>query len=175
MSDPTTERLQAIQSELAGILEERLSALNEAMRGTEALTRRIVSAELEIERHASRRESLEAEVGELEAAAKADLEGSAGMRARHAELVAERQAIASETERLEEEVTEAGRELERTRGRVTQLEAEAEALRSENANEKAKLKTLEENIARMRRLKEELMSSISGLTQQMTGLAGGSD
>jgi hypothetical protein len=31
---------------------------------------------------------------------------------------------------------------------------------------------MEENITRMRRLKEELMSSISGLTAQMTGLAG---
>jgi len=175
MSDPTTERLEAIQSELAGILEERLSALNQAMRGTETFTRRIVSAELEIERHAARRESLEAEVVELEAAAKADIEGTADIRSRHAELTAERQRIANETERLEEEVAEAGQQLGRTRGRVTQLEAEAETLRSENAALKAKLKTLEENIARMRRLKEELMSSISGLTQQMTGLAGGSD
>ncbi|MEC8423281.1 MAG: hypothetical protein VX000_05860, partial [Myxococcota bacterium] len=53
------------------------------------------------------------------------------------------------------------------------LEAEQDELRSENASLKTKLKTLEENISRMQRLKEELMSSISGLTAQMSGLAGG--
>ena len=175
MSDPSSDRLQELRLELEDILDTRLSALSEALRDTERATRRVVAAEIEIERTRARRETLEAEVVALEATAHEGAEAMAAVTARHDELTAERQRLSEEATRLELEVVDADSHVEQTRSRVAQLEAEAETLRSENAGLKAKLKTLEENIARMRRLKEELMSSISGLTQQMTGLAGGSE
>ena len=51
------------------------------------------------------------------------------------------------------------------------VEDEANTLRAENTNLRTKAKALQENLTRMRQLRDELMSSISGLTQQMSGLA----
>ncbi len=175
MSEATTERLEAIQAELAEILEARLRDLNQMLRGTESTTRRIVSAELELERHKARGQLLEDEIGDLESQVESARASTSGIRERHESLQQQRDEAAQEAERIQGDVRKADEDLRSTREQVTRLEAEAETLRSENAALKAKLKTLEENIARMRRLKEELMSSISGLTQQMTGLAGGSD
>lgn len=173
MSDPTADRLQSIQSELQQILEARLADLTGVMRESESVTRRIVSAELEIERHRGTAEQLGAETESLQAQVDSARDHTAQVRERHGALLAERDHHRAEVERLEAEVRGADGEVESTRAQVEALENEAEALRSENASLKTKLKTLEENVTRMRRLKEELMSSISGLTQEMTGLAGG--
>lgn len=173
MSDPTTDRLLSIQTELQQILEARLSALAQAMRQSESVTRRIVAAELEIERHRGTAEQLDAETASLQAEVEGARERTASVRERHGALVAERDRHRAEVNRIEAEVRDADAEVEGTRQRVEALEHEAEALRSENASLKTKLKTLEENVTRMRKLKQELMSSISGLTQEMTGLAGG--
>ena len=173
MSDKSAERLQEIQAELSSILEARLAELTASLRDTESITRRIISAEFDIERHRATAERLEDEMGTLQTEVDTARARSEEVRKRHAALLSEREEFRAELDRLEREVRSADAEAEETRQRVTSLEADAETLRAENTSLKTKLKTLEENIARMRRLKEELMSSISGLTAQMTGLAGG--
>jgi chromosome segregation ATPase len=168
MSDATADRLQEIQGELASILEARLGELTHALRSTEGTTRRIIGAEIEIERHRSGRDALEAELRGLSAEVEAARASAEQVRANHAQLFDERDVLRAEVERLEREVREADAEAERTRQRVAALTDEAEMLRNENISLKTKMKTLEENITRLRRLKEELASSISGLTSQMT-------
>ena len=172
MNDVTTDRLKEIQSELAAILEARLAALTESMRGTEGVTRRIVAAEIEIERHRSARTQLDAELSSLQADLSALTARSAEAQDGRRRLSAEREALAVQVEGVEREVREIDAETAKMRQKVGSLNEEADSLRAENSNLKMKLKTMEENITRMRRLKEELMSSISGLTAQMTGLAG---
>ena len=63
--------------------------------------------------------------------------------------------------------------VETLREEVQQAETDASSLRNENTSLRTKAKTLQENVTRMRQLRDELMSSIRGLTQQMSGLAGG--
>jgi chromosome segregation ATPase len=173
MSDPTTTRLQEIQSELSSILEARLAELNHALRASEGTTRRIISAEIELERQ----RSTQAHYDEQIASTRAEVDDVRGKvqaaRAEHEQISRQRDELRGELEGLERAVREADADAEKSRQRVATLSAEAETLRNENASLKNKLKTLEENIDRMRRLKEELMSSISGLTAQMAGLAGG--
>ena len=172
MGDEKDDRLVAIQSELEAILDQRLSALATTLRATESTTRKIVGTELEIERHHATRSKLESEFAGLDKLLEGARAEADAIRIQHANLLAERDELNSEAERLQSEVADTRMAVDQTRNRVEQLEAEAEELRTENSALKTKLKTLEENISRMRRLKEELMSSISGLTAQMTGLAG---
>ena len=173
MSDPTVDRLEQLQAELQQILEDRLSQLARSVRSSEAVARRIVAAELEIERHSQTAAQLEADSQQLELQLMGARSRAEEARERHGSLAAERDRFRTEVDRIDGEVRGIDQEVGATRQRVTDLEAEANSLRTENASLKTKLKTLEENVTRMRRLKEELMSSISGLTQEMSGLAGG--
>lgn len=57
---------------------------------------------------------------------------------------------------------------------VAPLSAQAEGLERENADIQRKVDGLRENVGRMRKLREELMSNLSGLSAEMKGLSGGS-
>lgn len=173
MSDDSGSRLAAIQGELASILESRLNELNQAVAGTEAATRRILAAELEIERHRAGGARHEEQIAALETELAETRVRAQEVREQHGEMLSARDKAREDLVRLEREVRDADSEVEKTRERVKGMENEAGTLRTENAALKTKLRTLEENISRMKRLKEELMHSISGLTQQMSGLAGG--
>ena len=173
MSDPTSDRLQAIQGELQQILEARLGELAQTLRGSEQVTRRIVSAEIEIERHRATAQQLEAETAGLSAELEEARALMAGGREAYDMAVAERDRHRAKVGSVEASVRELRAEVESTRQQAEALDRESEILRSENATLKNKLATLEENVLRMRRLREELMTSVSGLTQEMTGLAGG--
>lgn len=175
MSDPTVDRLEKLQAELQQVLEDRLAELSQAIRQSEGVARRIVSAELEIDRHRGTTTQLESEISSLEEQLAAARTRADEVRSRHETLRAERERYRAEVERLHSAVEAADGEVAEARASVEALETEAETLRNENATLKTKLKTLEENVTRMRRLKQELMSSISGLTQEMSGLAGGGD
>lgn len=170
MSDDTGTRLQAIQEELASILESRLNELTQAMKFSETLTRRLLAAELEVERHTAGHGQLQAEIAAMEAELGGSRDRLNEVREQHAEFVAERDRARSEVSRMEREVRDIDSEVEQSRKRVRELEATAESLRKENGSLKAKLITLEENVTRMRQLQKELMSSISGLSSQMAGL-----
>lgn len=170
MSDDTGNRLQAIQEELASILDSRLNELTQAMKTSETLTRRLLAAELELERHNAGHGQLTAEIASMEAELAGSRDRLNEVREQHAEFVTERDRARSEVTRMEREVREIDGEVEQSRKRVRELEATAESLRKENTSLKAKLITLEENVTRMRQLQKELMSSISGLSSQMAGL-----
>ena len=171
MNDDTTSRLEAIQRDLAAILEARLTELSQAMKNTELLTRRIVTAEIEIDRLGSSRSQLEGDLGALEDELRATRARSEEIRGAHGQLSAARDSARAEVLRLEREVQDIDAETEQSRTRVRELEASSENLRRENAGLKIKLKTLEENVSRMRQIQKELMSSMSELTVQMTGVA----
>jgi chromosome segregation ATPase len=173
MSDTTSQRLQAIQTELAKILEARLNELSDAMKQTEATTRRILAAEIEIERHAASREQFERDLLGVEAEAKAARAQAEEGRTQHGNLLRERDRLRAEVQRIEREVRDADAEIEQNRKRSRELESTSETLRRENTALKVKLKTLEENVVRMRQIQKELMTSMSELTQKMTDLSAG--
>lgn len=164
MSD---DRLEQIQSELAGILEERLGALDRVLQKTESSTRRIIAASVEAERHEAHVTRLELERTSAEEAVKQARARADEVRSQHAGLIQDRDRTRAEVHRLEQEIREADTEVERNRQRIVGLETESSTLREENSALRAKVKTLEENIMRMQRLKEELMSSVTGLAQQL--------
>ena len=169
MSD---DRLEQIQTELAGILEERLGALDRVLQLTESNTRRIIAASIETERHLSSVQRLESERITVEEEVLRVRSQADEIRNHHAGLIQERDRTRAEVHRLEQEVRESDVEVERNRQRIATLEAEANTLREENGALRTKVKTLEENIVRMQRLKEELMSSVTGLAQQLRQASG---
>ncbi len=173
MADDTTERLERIQTELASVLEERLGVLSDALAGSERTTRRIIAAEVELERNLQSREALQREVGELEVQVREGRARCEDAQSRRKQLIADRDQLREKELELDRGLEEGRSEVASTRSRVEALEKEADSLRNENTALRTKVKTLEENLTRMRQLKDELMSSISGLTQQMSGLAGG--
>ncbi|MEL6349384.1 MAG: hypothetical protein AAFV53_40150 [Myxococcota bacterium] len=172
MSDTQNDRLHQIQEELASILEERLTALSQLMQTTEATTRRIISADIELERHRLNQERFEAERAQLEGTIDGTRARAEEARKQHGALLAEKEQLEKEVEKRERETRELDTEVERNRERIGSLEAEAVTLREENSNLRTKVKTLEENIVRMQRLKEELMSSVTGLAQQLRQASG---
>jgi chromosome segregation ATPase len=54
------------------------------------------------------------------------------------------------------------------------LASQAEGLERENGEIQRKVDGLRDNVTRMRKLREELMSNLSGLTGELKGLSGGS-
>jgi len=173
MADDTSERLERVQAELAAVLEERLGVLSDALANSERTTRRIIAAEVELERNLQAREALTREVGELEVQVRDARTRCDETRRQHEQLTAERDALQKTELELDKGLEEGRSQVAAARSRVEGLEKEADGLRNENTGLRTKVKTLEENLTRMRQLKDELMSSISGLTQQMSGIAGG--
>ena len=172
MSEHSDDRLQQIQGELSSILETRLSALSQILQQTEATTRRIIAADIEMERHRLRTAQLDAERTLIEGELQAARERAEVIHKKHAAILAERERVVSEVEKRQSEVRELDSEVERHRQRITALEAEANTLRNDNTDLRTKVKTLEENIVRMQRLKDELMSSVTGLAQQLRQASG---
>lgn len=168
-------RLAEISAELKQILEVRIAELTTAMRSAEQTTRQVVSAEMEIARYKELTESLGTEMGDLKRELTALRARAEDVRGQHGGLASERDSLRSEVHRLEREVRESDGEAERLRARARTLEEEGETLRRENDSLKYRIKSFEDNIARMRKLKEELMMSLSGLTAQAASLQSGKE
>jgi chromosome segregation ATPase len=173
MAEDTSERLMRVQAELSSVLEERLGVLSEALAASERTTRRIIAAEVELERNLQAREALNEEVGGLESQVRDARSRCDETRRRHGQLTTECDALKRKEMDLDQGMEQGRSEVADARSRVEDLEKEADELRNENTALRSKVTTLEENLTRMRQLKDELMSSISGLTQQMSGIAGG--
>jgi chromosome segregation ATPase len=163
MSTQSADRLNQISAELATLLEARISELVSAMKGAEQATRQIVSTEMEIARYrqvvealTADRASIQKEATELGARAEA-------VRGEHAELVRGR-------DRLRDEVTAAERAITSQREQNRQLQVTADGLVKETDELRARVKTLEDNISRMRKMREELLSGIGNLTRDMSQL-----
>ena len=173
MTDQVSSQLARIQKELGQIVDERIHALEMVLQNSERMTRRLIKAEMELEHLSSNDVELQAQANSLEAQVAAARSRCEQMRNTHSSLVTERDTLKETHGRLGGEVTALREEVEQLRDEVGTVENEANSLRNENTALRTKAKTLEENVIRMRQLKDELMSSISGLTQQMSGLAGG--
>jgi chromosome segregation ATPase len=171
-ADNSTDRLDDIQQELAAILESRLGELSRILHRNEVTTRRIVATEMEIKRHESDAIRMESELDQLRDNA-AEIAGRRiQLESQHADGLRDRSDQKASLEALEIEVRDADSENSSAARRLAQLEEEAGALRQDNADLKTKLRTIEENIARMRSLREEIMSSISEGTSQLKRLSG---
>lgn len=170
MSRDSSDRLTELSSELATILEGRIQELMGAMKSAEQTTRKIVSTEMEIARYQQLQVSLAGEMTDIDRDVTALRGRSDEVRAQHAGLSEERERLREQVARQEREVREADAGIEDGRSRLRSLDDEAETLRRENNDLKGKIRTLEENVGRMRKLKEELMMSISGLSAQMSAL-----
>lgn len=165
-----TSRLQEINTELNAILEARIAELTASMRAAEQTTRQIVATEMEIGRYRQIQGSTGPELEQLQAerqtlAARAD-----ELRNDQVRLTQARDDARNEVLRLQQEHRELDGEAEKLRAQQRVLEEEGEALRRENNEIKIRIRTLEENIAKMKKLKEEMMMSFSGLTSQMSTL-----
>jgi len=157
-------RIGEITKELNGILEARLAELGAAMKGAEAATRQILSAELEISRHKQLVESLTGEAGELKREMTAMRARADEVRSAHGGLLAEREKLRADVIRLEVEAREGTGETDRLRARARTLEAEVDGAKKENDGLKGRIKTLEDNVAKLQKLREELKAQMAVLS-----------
>lgn len=172
MSDSGDDRLNQIQAELAAVLEERLGALNKILQTTESMTRRIIAADVELERHRLNGAKLHAEQESIEAEVVQARESVNNIRTENARMSAESDRLNEELGRHERTIRELDADAERARKQISSLELTANTLREENTTLRTKVKTLQENIVRMQRLKDELMSSVTGLAAQLRQASG---
>ncbi len=164
MSNATAERLNQISEELKSILEARLQELAQAMRGTEQITRQIVSTEMEIARYS---QITSDSAGELTALRKdaEDIRARAEDAGAHRNaVVAERDALRDSVSRVEREAREVATQVSDLRARHRSMELESESLRREAEEVAGRVKLAEENVARLRRLREELFDQVSALS-----------
>ena len=173
MSDQVSNKLERIQAELGEIVDERIQALEAVLQNAERMTRRLIKAEMELEHLSGNETELTLQASTLEDQVAAARSRNAEIEATHQRLLAERDQLAARQRALAEESEDLRSTVEALREEVQQAETDASSLRNENTSLRTKAKTLQENVTRMRQLRDELMSSISGLTQQMSGLAGG--
>ena len=171
-SAKSANRLDVIQQELAAILESRLGELSRILHLNEVTTRRIVATEMEIKRHESDAIRMEGELDQLRDTAAEIASRRMQLEGEHAGVLQNSTQQMAALEALETQVRDADSENASAARRLAQLEEEAGALRQDNAELKTKLRTIEENIARMRSLREEIMSSISEGTSQLKRLSG---
>jgi len=161
----TSDRLSAIEGELRSILEERLSELMTSVRDTEATSRRIVQAEMELAQNRSIRENLEGEIERLRGDVGALRTRVDEARGAHTNLWEERDNLREELQAVEREAREARREVEEARGRIETLSDEREHLRKDTGHLANKLTALEQTVAQLRKLREDTLSSIGQLQQ----------
>ena len=165
MSNATADRLNQISEELKNILEARLQELAVAMRSTEQVTRQIVSTELEVARYlqitadsAGELASLKREADEMRGRAdEATINRNA--------CIMDRDSARDQVAALEREARELGTQVTDLRVRQRTMELEAESLRGEAAEVAGRVKAAEENVLRLRRLREELFEQVSALSK----------
>jgi len=167
MSNTNSDRLEEIRSELSNILETRVSELMTTMRHSEELTRRILAAELEMSRARQLNVDLE---GQTEAV-RQDLDAlnaqAEDSREIHRQAVEERDATREELYALERDLNNSRKEAADKRSRIREVSQESDSLQHENMELKLKLRALEENVSRMRKLREELLTNMGQLSQSM--------
>ncbi len=173
MTDQVSTRLGYIQEELGAIVDERIQALEAVLQNAERMTRRLLKAEMELEHLNSNEGDLKRQAETLEQEMETVRARVAQSKDGYDALLSERDQLRTEQENLTAETASLREEVEALRATVEGVEDEANKLRAENTGLRTKAKALQENVTRMRQLRDELMSSISGLTQQMSGLAGG--
>ena len=168
MSNTNSDRLEEIRSELSNILETRVSELMTTMRHSEELTRRILAAELEMSRARQLNVDLE---GQTEAV-RQDLDAlnaqAEDARELHRVAVADRDVVRDELHSLERDLNDARKEAGDKRARIREVSQESDSLQHENMELKLKLRALEENVNRMRKLRDELLSNMGQLSQSMS-------
>ena len=168
MSTSNSDRLESIRVELSQILESRVSELMTTMRHSEEMTRRILAAELEI----SRARQLQSDLESQTEAAHHDLDAlnaqAEETRERHRETLEERDQTRADLRELEREISAARQDVQANRERIREVAREGESLQQENMELKLKLRALEENVSRMRKLRDELLSSMGQLSEKMT-------
>jgi len=170
MSNTSTERLDAIRVELSTILETRVSELMTTMRESEELTRRILASELEAARAKQLREDLGAQTEAIQQDLDALHSRAEQVRETHRNAIKERDDTRDELRRMELEIEESHKEVQKNRLSMRSLEQEGDSLGHENMELKIKLRALEDNVGRMRQLRDELLSSIGQLSEKMSAL-----
>lgn len=157
------ERISSITAELNGILEARLTELGAATRTTEAVTRQIISAELEISRYKQLQQSLNGEAAEIKQEAAALRVRADEVSTAHGGLLAERDKLRADVARLEGEARDGSGESDRLRARARALDAEVEGKRADNDGLRAKIQSQEDEVEKVHKLKAELKAKMAAL------------
>lgn len=167
------ERLTQINAELSQILEAKLEFLARTLSDTQRLTQKIASTELEIQRNTVQH----ARLGEESASLERDLAGLAEKLRSAAEVrdtrQADKYAREKEIQRIDWEIADKRKGNEEGEVRIKELERELDSIERENKKLQNRVVVLEEGVTRMKRVKEEYLTKIAGLDQEMKSLASG--
>ena len=163
-----SDRIEALQTELAQLLEERMTALRATITTTEQLTREVLKTELEQESHIEKTEQLKATLMSLREAVGESRQTVQRLEAENLQLTRAQNELSQQRDTLREAVSSSRAQCELLRQEGAQLQEENDLLQRQ-------VQTLQDNIAGMKRLKEEHLLSRMELTSELANVSSGRD
>jgi len=163
-----SDRIEALQTELAQLLEERMTALRATITTTEQLTREVLKTELEQESHIEKTEQLKATLMSLREAVGESRQTVQRLEAENLQLTRAQNELSQQRDALRETVGSSRAQCELLRQEGAQLQEENDLLQRQ-------VQTLQDNIAGMKRLKEEHLLSRMELTSELANVSSGRD
>ncbi len=169
------DRLTQINDELSRILEEKVEFLTRVLGETQRFTQKIANTELEIQRNSAQHSRLREQCDSLDDEVKGLADRVANATTERDEKQQEKYSKEKEIQRLEWEISDKRKgEIEATE-RIKSLEAELEAVEKENKKLQNRMGVLQEGVERMKTVREEYLSKIAGLDEEMKNLASGEE
>lgn len=169
------DRLTQINSELSTILEEKVEFLTRVLGETQRFTQKIANTELEIQRNSAQHTRLKEQCDTLDDEVKGLGDRVEAATAERDEKQQEKYAKEKEIQRLDWEISDKRKgEIESTE-RIKALENELDGLEKENKKLQNRISVLHEGVERMKRVREEYLSKIAGLDEEMKSLAAGEE
>ena len=163
-----SDRIEALQAELAQLLEERMTALRATITTTEQLTREVLKAELDQENNVEKSTQLKETLRTLRNEVEASRNQVQRLEEENLQLGSAKNELAQQRDSLREAVSA-------SRAQCEQLRQEGAQLQEENELLQRQVQTLQENIAGMKRLKEEHLLSRMELTSELANVSSGRD
>jgi len=169
------ERLTQINSELSTILEEKVEFLTRVLGETQRFTQKIANTEIDIQRNSAQHSRLKEQCDTLDDEVKSLGDRVAAATTERDEKLQEKYAKEKEIQRLDWEISDKRKgEVESTE-RIKALENELDGLEKENKKLQGHTSVLHEGVERMKRVRQEYLSKIAGLDEEMKNLAAGEE
>ena len=170
-----SDRLTELHQEIHTILEKKFTELRKAVQHTEHTTREIVRTELSLQQHQEKQTHLQQELDALQQTSHQEKESLADLRKRHQSILTEREQLQLQKNDTLHQMEVAQQTNEEQQEQLNHLQQEHNALEEENNKLKIQIEFLQENIEKLRRLKEENLLSVMNLTAHMQEVSSGKD
>lgn len=155
-TDASLKVAERVTTEMGGLLDSKSEELVRLMEVAEETSRKVVATELDLRREQEMHERLEAELGRLE-------HEVTEARAENHALSAKKEALSEEVHKLRKQSDVLSRDNDKLSGDADALGKEVKELQAEAATLESRRAKLAEDIARLKKLRQEYLGNINKL------------